>query len=115
MSVPSSVIEAMSKNFVLPMMIFFGLMGWAARAQKKAAAPMIEFCDSLLAVIFGYAHFVMKLAPVGMIAAVVAQLLGGGWKSVGSLARFVLAETLPWVPCRLSLYGVSSSLAFSEV
>ncbi len=106
LSVPSSVVDAMSKNLVLPMMIFFGLMGWAARAQSKAAAPMIEFCDSLLAVIFGYAHYVMKLAPVGMIAAVVAQLLGGGWKSVGSLTKFVLAAVVAQLVMGVVIYGL---------
>ncbi len=106
MSVPSSVVDAMSKNFVLPMIIFFGLMGWAARAQRKAAAPMLEFCESLLVVIFGYANFVMKLAPVGMIAAVVAQLLGGGWKSVNSLASFVLAAVVAQLVMGVVVYGI---------
>ena len=68
-SVPTSGIDAMAKNSVLPMMIFFGLIGWAARAQKIAAAPMLEFCDSLLAVIMRYSSYVMLLAPFGMVAA----------------------------------------------
>jgi proton glutamate symport protein len=106
LSVPSSVVDAMSKNLVLPMMIFFGLMGWAARAQSKVSAPMIEFCDSLLAVIFGYAQYVMKLAPVGMIAAVVAQLLGGGWKSVGTLTKFVLAAVVAQLVMGVVVYGL---------
>lgn len=93
-AVPSSVIDSMARNAVLPMMIFSGLMGWAARAKQAEARPMLEFCESLLAVILGYSNYVMKLAPAGMIAAVLVTLLGGGWKSVNSLAGFVLAAVV---------------------
>ena len=104
-SVPTSGIDAMAKNSVLPMMIFFGLIGWAARAQKIAAAPMLEFCDSLLAVIMRYSSYVMLLAPFGMVAAVLATLLGGGWKSIGSLATFVLAAVVAQLFMGIVVYG----------
>jgi len=68
----------MAKNSVLPMMIFFGLIGWAVRARAEAAAPFLEFCEGLLAVTMEYARYVMKLAPYGMVAAVIATLMGGG-------------------------------------
>jgi proton glutamate symport protein len=90
-AVPTSVMDAMSRNAVLPMMIFFALTGWAARAQQTKAAPLLEFCDSLLAVMMAYAKVVMKLAPFGMIAAVLVTLLNGGMDSVRSLAGFVVA------------------------
>jgi proton glutamate symport protein len=93
-AVPSSVLDAMARNAVLPMMIFFGLVGWAARSLGDQAKPMLEFCDSLLTVMLGYSNFVMKLAPAGMIAAVLVTLLGGGWKSVYGLTGFVVAAVV---------------------
>jgi len=104
-SFPSSVLNAMSKNLVLPMMIFFGIFGWAVRAQREAAKTMLDFCDSLLAVILAYSGYVMKLAPVGMIAAIAATLLGGGWKSVNSLAGFVLAAVVAQLFMGIFVYG----------
>lgn len=103
---PSSIMDAMSKNAVLPMMIFFGLFGWAARSRPLAAKPLIDFCDSLLAVIQAYASYVMKLAPLGMIAAVLATLLGGGAKSVNSLAGFVAAAIIAQLLMGIVVYGL---------
>ncbi len=88
-AVPSSVVEAMGKNAVLPMLIFFGMVGWAARRMGEKARGLVEFCAGLEEVMFAYARMVMKLAPVGMVAAVVATVLGGGWRAVETLARFV--------------------------
>lgn len=104
-AVPTSGIEAMAKNAVLPMMIFFGLIGWAARARGTAALPLLEFCESLLAVTMEYARYVMKLAPLGMIAAVVATLMGGGWKSVNSLSLFVMAAVSAQLFMGIVVYG----------
>ena len=104
-AVPTSGIEAMAKNAVLPMMIFFGLIGWAARARGTAALPFLEFCESLLGVTMEYARYVMKLAPLGMIAAVVATLMGGGWKSVNSLSLFVMAAVSAQLFMGIVVYG----------
>ncbi len=104
-AVPTSGIEAMAKNAVLPMMIFFGLIGWAARARGTAALPFLEFCESLLAVTMEYARYVMKLAPFGMVAAVVATLMGGGWKSVDSLSLFVVAAITAQLFMGIVVYG----------
>lgn len=104
-AVPTSGIDAMAKNSVLPMMIFFGLIGWAARSRKIEAAPLLDFCDSLLAVILRYSSYVMLLAPFGMVAAVLATLLGGGWKSINSLATFVLAAIVAQLFMGIVVYG----------
>ncbi|MBM3760154.1 MAG: dicarboxylate/amino acid:cation symporter [Acidobacteria bacterium] len=90
-AVPTSIIDAMSRNAVLPMMIFFGLVGWAARAKRNSAASLLDFCDSLLAVMMSYATVVIKLAPFGMVAAVTVTLLNGGVDSVRGLTSFVIA------------------------
>ncbi len=104
-AVPTSGIEAMAKNSVLPMMIFFGLIGWAVRARSEAAAPLLEFCEALLAITMEYARYVMKLAPYGMVAAVIATLMGGGWKSVNSLALFVAAALSAQLFMGIVVYG----------
>lgn len=46
------------------------------RAKGLAALPVLEFCESLLAVLMDYARYVMKLAPTGMAAAVLANSIG---------------------------------------
>ena len=52
-----------------------------------------------------YSSYVMLLAPFGMVAAFLATLLGGGWKSIGSLATFVLAAVVAQLFMDIVIYG----------
>ena len=52
-----------------------------------------------------YSSYVMLLAPFGMVAAFLATLLGGGWKSIGSLATFVLDAVVAQLFMDIVIYG----------
>lgn len=110
-SVPASGIEVMAKNQVLPMIVFFGLIGWAARNRGAKAEPLIAFAESVLAVTMGYAKIVMKLAPFGMVAAVLVTLIDNAGKSLESLARFVAAALSAQLFMGLVVYGAVIAVA----
>jgi proton glutamate symport protein len=108
---PASGVESMAKNDVLPMILFFGLMGLAARAVGKKGEGLVDFADSLLAVSNGYAGIVMRLAPYGMVAAVLVTLLGQGMKAIAELGKFVLAAVLAQLFMGVVIYGLVALLA----
>lgn len=107
---PASGIESMAKNDVLPMILFFGLIGLAARAIGKKGEALVEFAESLLAVSNAYAGIVMRLAPYGMVAAVLVTLLGQGTKAIAGLGKFVLAAVLAQLFMGLVVYGLVALL-----
>ena len=110
-SVPASGLEVMAKNQVLPMIVFFGLIGWAARQRQEKAAPLIAFATSVQAVTMGYAKIVMKLAPLGMIAAVTVTTIDSAGKGFESLARFVLAAISAQLFMAVVVYGLVMAVA----
>lgn len=107
---PASGFESMARNDVLPMILFFGLIGLAARSVGKKAAGLVEFAESLLAVTNGYAAIVMRLAPYGMVAAVLVTLLGQGSKAIAGLGSFVLAAVLAQLFMGVTVYGLVAVL-----
>ncbi len=88
-SVPDSGLRAMAANDVLPMILFFGLLGLAARTPK--GQPFVAFAESVYAVTQQYAKYVMFLALPGMIAALAYGVLRGGAAAVEGMGRFVAA------------------------
>ncbi len=108
-SVPASGFEAMAKNDVLPMILFFGLMGLAAR--KAGGQRLVEFAASVYEVTIRYAHYVMKLAIPGMIAAIAYTALSGGWESARGLGRFVAAALAAQLTMGVAVFGAIALLS----
>jgi proton glutamate symport protein len=92
-SVPRSVFEAAAGNESLRVVVFTIAFAIAlSQVSGAARAVMLSFCESLSEVMFRLVAMVMRLAPVGVGAAVAATV---GRNGLGALARLgVLVLTL---------------------
>ncbi|KXK22348.1 MAG: Na+/H+ dicarboxylate symporter [Bacteroidetes bacterium OLB12] len=73
---PSSVIEAMSKNEILQIVVFSLFFGVATAAIGETGKIVIQFMDAVAHVILKVTGYVMNLAPVavfGAMAAIIAK------------------------------------------
>jgi Na+/H+-dicarboxylate symporter len=108
--VPVSIIDAMAKNDVLPIVIFSVFFGIALTAVGEKGAPIVRGLESLVNVMLQVTDYVMKAAPIAVFAAVsnavtnqgIAILVTYGWFMGG----FFLALLVLWS----FLYAVSYAL-----
>jgi proton glutamate symport protein len=94
--VPVSLIDAMSRNDVLQIVVFAFLFGASCAAIGAKAAPVVSFCQSLAEVMFQFTKYVMLFAPLGVGAAIAVTV---GSKGVGVL--FGLSKLI------LTMYGAA--------
>jgi len=103
---PQSVIDAMAKGEVLPLVVFCFIFGAACTAAGAKAKPVVDFCSSLAEVMFKYTAYIMYLAPFAVGAALAATVGKSGLDVLiplgklvltlfGSLIVFVLGVLLP--------------------
>ena len=103
---PTNIVDAIAKGDVLQLVIFTTIFAVAVLAVGERARPVLKFCESLSDVMFKFTSYLMKLAPLGVGAAMAASVAEHGWqvilplfKLVGSLYLalivFVLAVLVP--------------------
>src|ERR1700674_110992 len=67
---PENIAKSVAENQILQVAVFAILFGIAlARLSESKRAPMLNFCESLTAVMFAFTNLVMYFAPVGVGAA----------------------------------------------
>jgi Na+/H+-dicarboxylate symporter len=74
--IPESVVSAMAKNEILPIVIFALFFGVATASAGKTGKIVIDFFDAVSHIMFTVTNYVMAFAPLGVfgaIAAVVAK------------------------------------------
>jgi proton glutamate symport protein len=130
-AVPTNTFDALARNDVLQMVVFFFLFGAACASIGPKAKPVVDLAASVAEVMFRYTKYVMYLAPFG-VGAAIAVTVGehglGVLKNLGKLvgtlylaqAVFVMlvlgtALTLSRVPLRRFIRAVREPfiLAFS--
>lgn len=84
---PSSIIDAMARGDVLQIVVFSILFAAAVSAAK--AKPIVDLCQSLAEVMFKYTGYVMKLAPLGVAAAMAATVGHHGLSVLWSLGKLI--------------------------
>jgi proton glutamate symport protein len=104
---PENLAKSVAENQILQVAVFSVLFGIAlARISEAKRAPMLNFCESLTAVMFAFTNVVMYFAPIGVGAAMaytvghmgiavllpLAKLLLTGY---GALGFFLLVVLLP--------------------
>jgi proton glutamate symport protein len=87
---PKSIIEAMAVGDVLQLVVFTFLFGTACAAIGPKAKSVVDFCQSLAEVMFQYTHYVMKLAPIGVGAAITVTVGAKGLGVLFGLGKLVL-------------------------
>ena len=103
---PSSIFEALVKGDVLQIVIFSSLFGLAVLQSGEKGRVWAEMCTSLSEVMFKFTGFIMKLAPLGVLASTAVAVSEHGisvllplLKLVGglyaSLLLFIVVVLLP--------------------
>lgn len=90
--IPSSIVESMAKNEVLPVVVFALFFGIASASLGKPGKIVIDFFDAVSHIMFKITNYVMAFSPLGVfgaIAAVVAhQGLGILWNYLYLIGTF---------------------------
>jgi len=103
---PASIIKAMADGDVLQIVIFSVVFALAVTSIGERARPIIHWCESLADIMFRFTEFVMKMAPIGVGAAMANTIGHSGLKVLrnlgmlvgtlyGSLAVFLICVLLP--------------------
>jgi proton glutamate symport protein len=87
---PVSLMDAMSRNDVLQVVVFAVLFAMAVIAAGPAGRPVLDFCGSLTQVMFKFAGIIMKFAPFGVGAAIAVTVGHQGLDSLLPLGKLVL-------------------------
>ena len=76
--VPASIFEAMSKNEILPIVIFSVFFGVAITAVSERARPLVRGIEALVQVMLQLTDYVMRAAPFAVFAAVASAIIENG-------------------------------------
>ncbi|HET9623505.1 MAG TPA: cation:dicarboxylase symporter family transporter [Kofleriaceae bacterium] len=88
---PTSVVDAMSRNDVLQIVVFSVLFGLAVSAAGARAKLIIEIAEAGSEAVFKLVGFVMRFAPFGVGAAIAFTLGKSGIEVLLPLLKIVLA------------------------
>ncbi|MFS1539911.1 MAG: dicarboxylate/amino acid:cation symporter [Candidatus Phlomobacter fragariae] len=106
-AIPTSIIDAMSRNEILQIVIFSIFMGCSLSAIGKKGEPIIKILDSLVYVMLKLTSYVMLFAPITVFAAISAMIAKRGLSVLIStgifMGEFYFTLALLWV----ILIGVS--------
>lgn len=87
---PTSFIEAIAKGDVLQIVVFSIIFGSATLMAGEFGKPIIHVCESLNHVMFKFTEIIMKLAPVGVGAAMAAAIGEHGLAVLIPMSKLVL-------------------------
>jgi len=99
--VPASIVEGMSKNEILQIVIFSLFFGSAAAAVGEKATVMIHALDGVAHVMLKVTGYVMRFAPVAVFAAVTGVIAKSGLKILSTygvfMSEFYFAIAMLWL------------------
>lgn len=82
---PTSVVDAMARGDILQLVIFSIFFGLALAAIGEKGQPLVAVLNTLAETMFRFTDFVMKFAPLGVMAAIAATV---GDKGLGVLKGY---------------------------
>jgi proton glutamate symport protein len=88
--VPTSIVDAMAKGDILQIVVFSTFFGVALAAIGDKGGPVLVFLDGVAHVMFVVTGYVMRFAPVGVMAAIAATVGGKGITILLTLGKLVL-------------------------
>ncbi len=86
---PTSVFDAMARGDILQVVVFATFFGVALAAIGEKGRPVIEFFDAVAQVMFRFTAYVMRFAPIGVMAAIGATVGGRGLAILVTLGKLV--------------------------
>jgi proton glutamate symport protein len=87
---PTSIFDAMAKGDILQMVVFATFFGIALASVGHRGTPVLEFLESVAQVMFRFTGYVMRFAPLGVMAAIAATVGGKGLGILVTLGKLVL-------------------------
>jgi proton glutamate symport protein len=91
---PTSLIDAMAKNDILQVVVFSTFFGIALASIGPKGRPVVDLLESVAQVMFRFTGYVMRFAPIGVMAAMAATVGGKGLAILLTLGKLVLAMYL---------------------
>ncbi len=88
-AVPANIFDALGRNDVLQMVVFFFLFGAACAAIGPKAKPVVDLAAAVAEVMFRYTKYVMYLAPFGVGAAIAVTVGQHGLGVLQNLGKLV--------------------------
>jgi Na+/H+-dicarboxylate symporter len=87
--VPASIFDAMSKNEILPIVVFSIFFGVALTAIGEKGKPIVDGIGALVHVMLQITDYVMRFAPLAVFTAVTSALAERGPEIIATLGKFV--------------------------
>jgi aerobic C4-dicarboxylate transport protein len=87
--IPENIVNAISNNNLLQVLLFSVLMGLALSKIKEKATPLLKGIQSLEDALFAIIKMIMKLAPVGAMGAMAFTIGKYGLGSLTSLGQLM--------------------------
>src|SRR3954466_11187942 len=87
--VPQSIIEAMSTNEILPIVIFSVFFGVALTAVGEPGKPIVRGVEALVRVMLQVTDYVMRFAPFAVFTAVASAIAEQGPGILYTFGKFV--------------------------
>lgn len=84
--IPSSIIDAMAKNEILPIVVFALFFGIATASIGKPGKIVVDFFDAVSHIMFKVTNYVMGFAPLGVFGALAAVVAKQG---LGVLTSYI--------------------------
>lgn len=94
--VPSNIIQAAANGETLPVILFTVFFAVAAVAVGKVAKPVVDFMNSLSAILFKVLGYFMELSPIGVASLMANTVASYGVGIFGALAKYIACC---WICC----------------
>jgi Na+/H+-dicarboxylate symporter len=104
--VPASIIDAMSTNEILPIVIFSIFFGVALTAIGEAGRPVFRGVESLVKIMLQVTDYVMRFAPLAVVTAVTGAITERGPEIIATFGKFVGSFYLGLIVLWALLIGV---------
>ncbi len=86
---PTNFVDAVAKGDVLQIVLFSIIFGVALLLAGERGRPVLQFCESLTHVMFRFTDIVMRLAPIGVGAAMAGSIAEHGWSTIIPMIKLV--------------------------
>jgi proton glutamate symport protein len=87
---PTSVIDAMARGDILQLVVFSTFFGIALAAIGEKGKPVVDVLEGTAQLMFKFTGYVMRFAPIGVMAAIAATVGGKGLGILYTLGKLVL-------------------------
>ena len=86
---PTSIVDSMARGDILQVVVFASFFGVALAAVGARGRPLLEVLESLAQVMFRVTGYVMRLAPLGVFAAIASTIGGNGPAILITLGKLI--------------------------